>query len=275
MSTDLRQYLSPTGVAEEDYEVAESFHEATKWKPSLITTSDRRIALHLHDERAVLEASRNQKRYANRPLEILPPVPSESALFRRMQSERMSCRCFDGRMLDDADVSAVLGALRATRRALSAIHPDAVLHFRAYPSGGGLYPIEAYVARPSADRGIWSLAHYAPVEHALTTLGEVETTGLEAALQDRQGLVEGAGMIVVLSGIFRRSMTKYGVTGYRFALIEAGAMIQQLLLSTVDRGLSSLVWGSAYDDRINALLGLDGVDETMIVTLIVGGAGDV
>lgn len=271
MTADLRHFLSPTGVAEEDYELAESFHEETKWKPSLITTSDRRIALHLYDERAVLEASRNQKRYANLALKSLPPTLPESALLRHAQTARSSCRSFDGSLLADEGVSAVLGGLRATRRAQSAIHPDALLHFRAYPSGGGLYPVESYVARPMGDRARWSLAHYAPIEHALTALGEVETEQLEAAMQDRQGLVAGAGMIVVLSGIFRRSMTKYGAMGYRFALIEAGAMVQQVLLAALDQRLSSLVWGSAYDDRVNALFGLDGVDETMIITILIGG----
>jgi SagB-type dehydrogenase family enzyme len=274
MDTDLRCYLSPTGVAEEDNDLTESFHEATKWSPSMSPVVDSRIILHLHDARAVLEDSRNQKRYANRPLEPLVKSDLRDPSIKRIETQRRSCRSFDGSRMEAPTVSAMLSALRATRRAQSVVHPDALLHFRAYPSGGALYPVETYFALPTPDRSEWVLHHHAPIEHAQTVLGRVPAAAMAAAMQDSQGLCDGAGMIVMLSAILRRTMTKYGPTGYRFALIEAGAMVQQLVLTAADIGLGALVWGSAYDDRANRLFDLDGVDETMLVSLFVGGAAE-
>lgn len=273
MQVDLHRYLSPTGTAEQDGDVAESFHEATKWTPALIPASDARIRLHLYDERAVLETSRNQKRYANRPIEPLPRPKLRDAAFERADAARTSCRSFDGTRIGMQQISSILSSIRARRRAQSTIHPDAIMHFRAYPSGGALYPVETYFALPDADRKSWQLSHYAPVEHGATALGSVASDRLTAALQDRDGLHAQAGMIVMLSMVLRRSMTKYGPMGYRFALLEAGAMLQQILLAATDIGIASLVWGSAYDDRVNDLFGLDGVDETMLITLVLGGQG--
>jgi SagB-type dehydrogenase family enzyme len=273
MESRLLRYLTPSGTPEAEKERVESFHEATKWSHATMCLSERTIRLHLYDARAVLEASRNLKRYVDRPLQPLDKPISEHS-FLNLSRARVSCRQFDGSLLSEEQTSTLLAALRVTRTARSLVHPDATMHFRAYPSAGGLYPIEAYFGMPIDGRQRWRLNHYAPLEHGQHVLGDWPTSRLKAALQDQQGLCAGAGLVVLLSAILRRSTVKYGPTGYRFALIEAGAVTQQLVLAATSLGLASLVWGSALDDEVNEMLGLDGVNETLIITVFIGGAAD-
>ena len=70
--------------------------------------------------------------------------------------------------------------------------------------------------------------------------------------------------------MFWRTRFKYGLRGYRFALIEAGHVAQNLLLTATALRLGSVPLGGLFDRRIDELLDLDGVNESVLYAVSVG-----
>ena len=70
--------------------------------------------------------------------------------------------------------------------------------------------------------------------------------------------------------IFGRTRFKYGLRGYRFALLEAGHVAQNLLLAATALGLAAVPLGAFFDRRADVFLRLDGVNESTLYTIAVG-----
>ncbi|MEU4403026.1 hypothetical protein AB0F88_00785 [Streptosporangium sp. NPDC023963] len=111
---------------------------------------------------------------------------------------------------------------------------------RPAPSGGGLYPIEAYVACPDG------LFHYDPVHEVL----EVLRTGDHGPAR------------ICLTAVFWRSMFKYGDYAYRLICQEIGVLRTQAEVVAATLGLT-VTPGDAGD----ALLGLDESRESLLAVL--------
>lgn len=143
---------------------------------------------------------------------------------------------------------------------------------RYVPSGGALYPLELYpLALDVAGAGS-GLYHYDPFAHRLELLDpRAGTTELAELLIDPAG-AERAAVAVLVTAVFWRTRFKYGQRGYRFALLEAGHVAQTLLLAAAALGAPALPIGGFYDRRADALLGVDGVDESALYVVLVGGA---
>ena len=62
--------------------------------------------------------------------------------------------------------------------------------------------------------------------------------------------------------------------GYRFALLEAGHVVQNLLLTATALGLGAVPLGGYYDRLTDEFLGLDGVNESTLYTVAVGRPAD-
>ncbi len=80
---------------------------------------------------------------------------------------------------------------------------------------------------------------------------------------------DGAAFVAV-TAVFWRSRFKYGQRGYRFALLEAGHAVQNLLLVATGLGLTALPLGGYYDGAVDHLLGVDGVDESTVYLVAIG-----
>ena len=88
---------------------------------------------------------------------------------------------------------------------------------------------------------------------------------MEAGLY--QGFLGQANVCFVLSALFQRTRWKYRERSYRYVLLEAGHIAQNLYLAAVSMGLGTCAVGAFRDDQLNDLLGLDGVDEAALYML--------
>ena len=70
-----------------------------------------------------------------------------------------------------------------------------------------------------------------------------------------------------------RLTAKYGERGGRFALLEAGAVMQQLSLTATDLGLAGVVVGGLLDDYWLAQLGLTRTGAVVAFGYLVGHGG--
>lgn len=267
----LEPFLTPLGFTAPEMEEIEIFHEATKLKGFHEKTLGRRIGTYLVDERAVLETAGNYKLYTEgEVIQLPPPQPISKPLSDILQG-RKSCRAFSGEPITLAELSQVLSAVRATRKVTLSSEEGIELWFRPYPSGGGLYPSEIYVAFRNIEGMAPGLLHYDPRRHALTRIVDtVPFSDMRTIMGDEDGLTLNAGAVFFVSTLPERTVVKYAYRGYRFAIMEAGMIPLALNLAATGIGLGALHWGGFLDDRINALIGADGISETIASCLIIG-----
>ncbi|HUK45875.1 MAG TPA: nitroreductase family protein, partial [Gaiellaceae bacterium] len=94
---------------------------------------------------------------------------------------------------------------------------------------------------------------------------------LRAALVEPR-LAEVTAALMVVTGVFWRSRFKYGQRGYRFALLEAGHLVQNAVLAAADLDLAALPVGGFHDRRLDDLVGADSLGEAALYALVLGGS---
>jgi SagB-type dehydrogenase family enzyme len=143
--------------------------------------------------------------------------------------------------------------------------------FRTTPSAGALYPIETYIIANNIEALLPGLYHYAIKVHQLeqVKLGELSRQIAEAALG--QDMCAAAAAVFVWSAVFDRCKYKYGQRAYRYIYLDAGHIAENLALAAVGLNLGSCQIGALFDDEVNKLIGLDGVQESVVYMSVVGG----
>ena len=187
----------------------------------------------------------------------------EKGLSETLQHRR-SYRRFGEGAISKKDLSMLLWASQGiTGRAGN-------FFFRTAPSAGALYPVETYLSVQNVESIDSGLLHFQPADFSLEKLG-TECIGnkvAEAALD--QSFLAKAGVVFIWSAILRRNFSKYGHRGLRYILMDAGHICQNLLLAAEALGLGACPVAAFYDDELNALLGLDGMEESVIYLAAVG-----
>jgi SagB-type dehydrogenase family enzyme len=79
-----------------------------------------------------------------------------------------------------------------------------------------------------------------------------------------------ASVVLVLSAVCARSTAKYGDRGYRYLLLEAGHVAQNVVLAATGLGLGVVNLGGFLDDELSGLLKLDPESETVLYGAAVG-----
>jgi SagB-type dehydrogenase family enzyme len=85
-----------------------------------------------------------------------------------------------------------------------------------------------------------------------------------------QEMLGRAPVCFVLSALFQRTRWKYRERAYRYILLEAGHIGQNLYLAATSMGLGGCAVGAFLDDKLNTLLGLDGEEEAALYLIPVG-----
>jgi len=142
--------------------------------------------------------------------------------------------------------------------------------FRTAPSAGALYPIETYAVVHDVLGLEPGLYHYAMLEHELKQLQAKNLRGAITVAGIGQEMLGQAQVCFVLSAIFQRLRWKYHERTYRYALMEAGHVGQNLYLAATSMGLGACAVGAFLDDELNDLLGLDGQGEAALYMISVG-----
>ena len=142
--------------------------------------------------------------------------------------------------------------------------------FRVVPSGGALYPLEIFFhsARIKGLRA--GLYHYNPSENQLRLLREGDETERIANAMVQAEVARGASLTIFITAFFERSVFKYKDRGYRFVLLEAGHVAQNLNLTATACGLGCVNIGGFFDREIDEFLGLDGVTHSTIYMVAIG-----
>lgn len=161
--------------------------------------------------------------------------------------QRRSIREFsrDGLVLDD--VAQLLWAAQGItgRRGL-----------RAAPSAGALYPLELYIVTGDVAGLSPGVYRYRPEKHDLVLVASGDRRKPLASAALRQNWVRRAPAVLLITGVYKRTMAKYGQRGRRYVHMEVGHAAQNVYLKATARGLGTVMVGAFDDKQVQKVLSL-------------------
>jgi SagB-type dehydrogenase family enzyme len=129
---------------------------------------------------------------------------------------------------------------------------DGDYNLRAAPSSGALAPTEVYVQTPSVGPLCGGTYHYDPEHHQLAQMGACG---------------EPDDTLFFVTSVFRRTGKKYEDRAYRYAVADAGHMLENLRLATAAYNLHAQPLTRFAEGLIHERLGLDGIEEGVLAVV--------
>lgn len=238
----------------------ELYHENSKLRPNPTPVLPRAFALGEVNPTPI-----QRKRYPHAPSFALPPWEQadwDPASLAQLIARRQTHRRFESRALPVTSLAALLHCAYG--------FADSPHQHRHAPSAGALFPLEIYTALNYSATLPPGLYHYGPSDHSLAQLDANEPTKMLAQSSLEGADISTAPLVVVIAAVFGKTTAKYGDRGYRYILLEAGHVAQDIALAAVALGLATFPVGGFYDDKVNAWLGLDGVNEAACYMMGIG-----
>ncbi|SHG04487.1 SagB-type dehydrogenase domain-containing protein [Jatrophihabitans endophyticus] len=243
---------------------AEEFHEASKMHADFPATALGPGGQQLTTSAtARLRLGRKALAFTGTRLALPAPaaLPAELLTLARHRRSGLPEDCGD---VDLADLSAVLAVAAGPVPG----RPDV----RVTPSAGAMYPLDVVVVA-HAVRGLPPGAYvYDAVGHSLLPRLHLDPVRFHADVGATIAPPRPAVMLALVA-TFARSRAKYGLRGYRFALLEAGHVAQAALTAATSLGLATLPWGGFIDSAADRHLELDGLERSCVYLVGLSAAG--
>lgn len=190
--------------------------------------------------------------------------PSKTLEIVKTLKKRKSIRTFSNKQVSLKELSFLLWSSTGIQRKKNNYE------FRTAPSAGALYPIETYIVVHNVEGLQKGLYHYNIEFHELEKL-KIKDFSLDlihgAMEQKMCGIVP---FVIIWTAIFSRSKWKYGQRAYRYIYLDAGHIAQNLAICATSIGLGSCQIGAFFDDEINKIVGINGIDESTIYMSVLG-----
>jgi SagB-type dehydrogenase family enzyme len=250
---------------------AEDYHEASSLYPASAAHQMRGGTRLRRSPKLAQSVTRAVRRRPEAPFTDMPEPDALAVPLGAVLRTRRSTRAFADRPIELRALSTVLASACAPTHDLD---DDGIVHrLRAAPSAGALFPLDLYACILAVRDIEGGIHHYDPFRHVLARLPfpvDREAVG-SALLQD--DVANAAACVILLVATFARSRFKYGQRGYRFTLLEAGHVAQNILLAAEALEIAAVPVGGFFDRRMSSLVGADGVHEAVVYAAAVGSAG--
>lgn len=190
-----------------------------------------------------------------------PRLKSSISLLKTLQ-ERHSHRNFSAMKLSLLEISTLLYFSSGMKDLYDSENTK-----RFYPSAGNRYPLEVYILSLNSELPP-GLYHYYLKTNRLEILKSLPNFNF-----DDYFLAEWAGKagcIIFITSIFERTTVKYGERGYKFCLLEAGHLGQNIYLLATGLNLKCCGLGGVLETKVDELLDIDGIKESLIYTIALG-----
>ncbi len=205
------------------------------------------------------------KRYpSSMRISLAPPEKEGGAPLWQVIKRRRSVREFKNVPLKSQHLSQILWASQGITMKYMGYE------LRATPSAGALYPVETYLGLNNVEGIEKGIYHYDVQNHALELIksGDFGKALAKAALD--QEMCKEASTVFIWTAIFSRSKWKYDERAYRYVYLDAGHIAQNVALASVALGLGSCQIAALYDDEVNALIEVDGKEESVLYMTVIG-----
>jgi SagB-type dehydrogenase family enzyme len=212
-----------------------------------------------------------QKPYAKdaRLIDLIPPqdlTVGQMPLIEAINC-RKSRRKFTEESLTLEELSFLLWATQGVRQLVS----DGSVTRRTVPSGGSRHPFETYLSVNRVDGLEPGLYRYLPLEHKLCFL--YADTGLaekvSVACRD-QKFAGNSAVVFIWTAIPYRTEWRYSMISHKIIALDAGHVCQNLYLASEALGGGTCAIGAYDQDKMDAVLGVDGVEEFTVYVAPVG-----
>jgi len=202
---------------------------------------------------------------------IIPlQVPEYAGEFPRVLRERRTWREFAKEPVPKEIASRLLHLSFGVQEWLS-VPKGRRFALKTSPSGGALHPGEAYLLARNVEGIPPGIYHYDAVGHRLQELRRGASREEVQTLLAGQWWFRDAALVAFLTAVFPRTQWKYKYArAYRAVLAEAGHLCQTFCLTGTWLGLAPFCTMALADTRIEKVLGLDGISESVIYAM---GAG--
>ena len=179
---------------------------------------------------------------------------------------RRSLREYAEASLTSAELSFLLWSTQGVSRVI----PERAT-FRTVPSAGARHAFETVVLANRVDGLELGAYQYLALDHRLARLDpspDLAERMVEACLG--QKMVRQSGATFVWVADRRRMSWRYGERGVRYLFLDAGHVCQNLYLAAESIGAGACAIGAFDDQRVNGLLGLDGIERFVVYLASVG-----
>lgn len=200
----------------------------------------------------------------------LPGVALTAADLDRALATRRTWRNFSAQPVSAAALGTLLH-LTFGVQARGHVDGQGPVVLRTSPSGGSRHPIEAYLLAWNVEGLAAGLYHYDSDARELVDLQKPITAREIPPLLAHQTYFAGAGAAVIMCPVFARTMWRYGHSrAYRTVLIDAGHLGQTFCLVATALGLAPFTTMAFSEEKLEGLLGVDGVSECPLYVAGVG-----
>ena len=223
----------------------------------------------------------NNTNYASLKSEVMPlseindlntlSLPRPARKIRRSISSllnaRKSVREFSGRIISLKDFSTILHfAFGVSKRITS--YGETKSYGRYFPSGGGLYPIDAVVFENKVEDIPAGFYKYQPYSH---TLQKLNTKSYQQSKFFAGGIdIKNLNFAIFYIYTINKTYLKYGELSLANSLIEVGCMAENFDLVTKAYGLGSCDVAGIDKQYLENLLYIDGVNQVLVLSSICG-----
>jgi SagB-type dehydrogenase family enzyme len=182
-------------------------------------------------------------------------------------SRRVSHRKFKGEALSLEELSFLLWATQGVRKVLA----DGATTRRTVPSGGSRHPFETYLVVNNVDAVKPGLYRYLPLDHKLCFLGSDDD--LPEKINEGchgQKFVGTGAVIFIWTAIPYRSAWRYSFISPKIIALDVGHVCQNLYLACEAIAAGTCAIGAYDQDKMDALVGVNGRDELVVYLAPVG-----
>ena len=205
------------------------------------------------------------KRYPSAPkIALQEPEQEDGPPLWQMMRDRRSVRDFQQTPMTHSELSQLLWASQGITRTFQGFD------FRTAPSAGALYPVETYLVIHSVQEVDPGLYHYCVKHHELDQLKQGDFRRVVAGAALDQEMAYTANVVFMWTGIFQRSKWKYQQRAYRYVYLDAGHIAGNLALAATSIGIGSCQIAALFDDEVNELIEVDGIEESVLYMSVVG-----
>jgi SagB-type dehydrogenase family enzyme len=185
-----------------------------------------------------------------------PVLDSKISIEAALQERRSIRDYYTPESLSISEISQLLWAAQGITR------PGG---YRTAPSAGALYPLEVFLVSGQVDNLPAGVYRYKPEEHGLNLVltGDILEELSAAALG--QDAIRNAPAAIVITGIFERTMVKYGNRGIQYVHMEVGGAAENIYLQAESLDLGTVFIGAFHDDQVSQVLNLDDQEEPLCI----------
>ncbi|MFN3901138.1 MAG: SagB/ThcOx family dehydrogenase [Alishewanella aestuarii] len=242
-------------IEQDDFSLMQDFHESTKLQRNGSKKLLKRIGTFMHVPSIRHLVTGAYKDYQGCRRVILPSADLQDArLADALKNRRSLSSVQQGFTTEAVDLQQLATVLQSSYGVTGYIEPrqptDPRQPLRAIASAGALYPCEIYVCALNINGLANGLYHYDVNQHQLAELENGDIRPQLFRCLPGGSLWRNSAAMIVIGLMIERSVSKYLERGYRFAMHDAGALLQNLYLTSTAAGLTGCGVGGFYDQQL-------------------------